>query len=213
MPSPTSRTQLRRYPVRGNHDRDVVNAILDEGMVCHVGFVADGQPYVIPTGYGRSGDRLFLHGSAASRMLLHLGGGLPVCVTVTLVDGLVLARSSFHNSMNYRSAVILGVAHAVAEPGTKLAALRVISEHLAPGRWEAEREPSAQEMAGTLVLELPIAEFSVKRRSGPPLDDPADRDRPIWAGVVPVALQPGAPVADERTPPGLQPWTWPARRG
>lgn len=212
MPSPTPRTQLRRYPVRGSHDRDVVNAILDEGMVCHVGFVADGQPYVIPTAYGRSGDRLFLHGSAASRMLLHLGGGLPVCVTVTLVDGLVLARSSFNNSMNYRSAVILGVAQAVAEPGAKLAALRVISEHLAPGRWEAEREPSEQEMAATLVLELPIADFSVKRRSGPPVDDPADLDRPIWAGVVPLTLQPGAPVADERTPPGLRPWAWPARR-
>ncbi len=213
MSTPTSRTQLHRYPVRGSHDRDVVNAILDEGMVCHVGFVADGQPYVIPTAYGRSGDRLFLHGSAASRMLLHLGAGLPVCVTVTLVDGLVLARSSFNNSMNYRSAVILGVAHAVAEPGAKLAALRVISEHLAPGRWETEREPSTQELAATLVLELPIAEFSVKRRSGPPIDAPADLDRPVWAGVVPLTLQPGAPVADERTPPGLQPWTWPACRG
>lgn len=212
MPSPSPRTQLRRYPVRGSHDRDVLNAILDEGIVCHAGFVADGQPYVIPTAYGRSGERLFLHGSAASRMLLQLDEGLPVCVTVTLVDGLVLARSSFNNSMNYRSAVILGVANAVAEPGAKLAALRVVSEHLAPGRWEAEREPSAQEMATTLVLELPIAEFSVKRRAGPPIDDPDDLDRPIWAGVVPLALQPGAPVADEHTPPGLTPWTWPARR-
>ncbi|MGH9534263.1 MAG: pyridoxamine 5'-phosphate oxidase family protein [Terriglobales bacterium] len=213
MPSPTERTRLRRYPARGSHDRAVADAVLDEGLVCHVGFVSEGQPYVIPTAYAREGDAVFLHGSAVSRMLRHLRGGLPVCVTVTLLDGLVLARSSFHNSMNYRSVVVLGVAQAVEAREPKLAALRVISEHLAPGRWQVERAPSEQELAATLVLRLPIEEFSVKRRSGPPLDDPGDVERPIWAGVVPLRLQAGAPVADALTASSLAPWLPPSTSG
>lgn len=204
----TARTQLFRYPNRGSHDRAVVNAILDEGLVCHVGFVADGQPYVIPTAYGRDGDRLLLHGSAASRMLRQLRGGIPVCVTVTLLDGIVLARASFHNSMNYRSAVLLGTARAVERREEKLAALHCISGHLAPGRWAVERMPSEPELAATLVLALPIQEFSVKRRAGPPLDEAADYGRPVWAGVVPLALAAGPLVPDPKNDPALPLWPW-----
>ena len=199
---PTPRTTLRRLPARGHFDRATVNAILDEALVCHVGFVSDGQPFVIPTIHARVGDHVFVHGSAASRMLKTLQGGLPVCLTVTLVDGLVLARSAFHHSMNYRSVVVLGDAEAVTDNGEKWDALHAIVEHVAPGRWSEVREPSAKELAGTLVLRLPIEEASAKVRTGPPLDDEEDYALECWAGVLPLRLTPGAPVPDPRMPEG-----------
>ena len=199
---PTPRTTLRRLPARGHFDRATVNAILDEALVCHVGFVSDGQPFVIPTIHARVGDHVFVHGSAASRMLKTLQGGLPVCLTVTLVDGLVLARSAFHHSMNYRSVVVLGDAEAVTDTGEKWDALHAIVEHVAPGRWSEVREPSAKELAGTLVLRLPIEEASAKVRTGPPLDDEEDYALECWAGVLPLRLTPGTPVPDPRMPEG-----------
>ena len=199
---PTPRTTLRRLPARGHFDRATVNAILDEALVCHVGFVSDGQPFVIPTIHARVGDHVFVHGSAASRMLKTLQGGLPVCLTVTLVDGLVLARSAFHHSMNYRSVVVLGDAEAVTDNGEKWDALHAIVEHVAPGRWSEVREPSAKELAGTLVLRLPIEEASAKVRTGPPLDDEEDYALECWAGVLPLRLTPGTPVPDPRMPQG-----------
>jgi nitroimidazol reductase NimA-like FMN-containing flavoprotein (pyridoxamine 5'-phosphate oxidase superfamily) len=199
---PTPRTTLRRLPARGHFDRATVNAILDEALVCHVGFVSDGQPFVIPTIHARVGDHVFVHGSAASRMLKTLQGGLPVCLTVTLVDGLVLARSAFHHSMNYRSVVVLGDAEAVTDNGEKWDALHAIVEHVAPGRWSEVREPSAKELAGTLVLRLPIEEASAKVRTGPPLDDEEDYALECWAGVLPLRLTPGTPVPDPRMPEG-----------
>ena len=199
---PTPRTTLRRLPARGHFDRATVNAILDEALVCHVGFVSDGQPFVIPTIHARVGDHVFVHGSAASRMLKTLQGGVPVCLTVTLVDGLVLARSAFHHSMNYRSVVVLGDATAVTEEGEKWDALHAIVEHVASGRWSEVREPSPKELAGTLVLRLPIEEASAKVRTGPPLDDEEDYALECWAGVLPLRLTPGAPVPDPRMPEG-----------
>lgn len=200
--APTSRTTLRRLPQRGRFDRDTVYSVLDEALVCHVGFVADGQPFVIPTIHARVGDRLYVHGSAASRMLRTVGGGVPVCVTVTLLDGLVLARSAFHHSMNYRSVVVLGRAEVVEEASEKWDALFAVVEHVAPGRWAEVREPTAKELAGTLVLRLPIDEASAKVRTGPPLDDEADYALDCWAGVLPLRLVPGPPEADPRLPPG-----------
>jgi len=194
--APSPRTRVRRLPARGAYDRETVHAILDEGLVAHVGFVADGQPYVIPTLYGRSGRLLYLHGSAASRMLVGLEGGLPVCLTVTLLDGLVLARSAFHHSANYRSVVVLGRASPVADPAAKTVALRVISEHVAPGRWEAVRPPDPRELAATSVLALPLDEASAKVRAGPPVDEAEDLALPVWAGVLPLSLTPGQPLAD-----------------
>ncbi len=202
--TPTARTTLRRLPARGRFDRATVEAILDEALVCHVGFLAaDGQPFVIPTIHARVGDRLYVHGSAASRMLETLAGGVPACLTVTLVDGLVLARSAFHHSINYRSVVVLGRAEAVTEEAEKWEALRAIVEHVAPGRWEDVREPNQKEMAGTLVLRLPVEEASAKVRTGPPIDDEEDYARTVWAGVLPLRLVPGEPVADPRLPPGV----------
>jgi uncharacterized protein len=199
---PTSRTTLRRLPQRGRFDRETVYAILDEAFHCHVGFVADGQPFVIPTIHARAKDHVYVHGSAASRMLKTLKDGVPVCLTATLLDGLVLARSAFHHSMNYRSVVVLGDAHAVTEEGEKWDALHAIVEHVAPGRWAEVREPSAKEMAGTLVLRLPIEEASAKVRTGPPLDDEEDYALDVWAGVLPLRLVPGTPEADPRLPAG-----------
>jgi nitroimidazol reductase NimA-like FMN-containing flavoprotein (pyridoxamine 5'-phosphate oxidase superfamily) len=199
---PTSRTTLRRLPARGRFDRETVYAILDEALICHVGFVTDGQPFVIPTIHARVEDRLYVHGSAASRMLKTLEGGVPVCVTATLLDGLVLARSAFHHSMNYRSAVVLGRAEAVTDPKEKSEALEAVVEHVARGRWAEAREPNAKEMAGTLVMRLPIEEASAKVRTGPPLDDEEDYALPVWAGVLPLALVPGEPIADPRLPAG-----------
>jgi uncharacterized protein len=201
--SATPRTQIKRLPQRGNYDRPTIYRILDEGLICHVGFVANDQPFVIPTAYGRVDDRLYIHGSPASRMLRTLKQGIEVCVTVTLLDGLVLARSAFHHSMNYRSVVIFGQATVVDDPEEKLAALKAFTEHIVPDRWDAVRPPTPQEIAGTLVLALPIEEASTKVRSGPPSDDEADYALPIWAGEIPLQLTSGAPVADRRLSSGI----------
>ena len=200
---PTSHTTLRRLPQRGSFDRATVNAILDEGFICHVGFMAEGRPFVIPTSYARAGEQLFIHGSAASRMLGSLSKGIPVCVTVTLVDGLVLARSVFHHSINYRSVVILGVARPVEDEAEKSAALRAFTQHIVPGRWADVREPKPQELRATSVLSLPLAEVSAKIRSGPPLDDEDDYALPVWAGELPLQMVAGAPLADTPTPAGI----------
>ena len=196
--NPTARTQVVREPQRAVYDRAVAYQILDEGFVCHVGFVLDGQPFVIPTGCGRDGNTLYLHGSAASRMLRNLENGVPVCVTVTLLDGLVLARSIFNHSMNYRSVVVLGTAFPVEDREEKLKALRALSEHILPGRWGEVRAPSEQELRATLVMRLPIEEFSAKVREGPPIDDEADYSFPTWAGVIPLSMVAGAPVDDPK---------------
>ncbi len=193
----TERTRLRRLPERGRHDRATIDAILDAGFVCHVGFVAAGQPYVIPTGYARAGDRLYIHGSAASRMIRSLAGGVSVCVTVTLVDALVLARSAFHHSVNYRSVVILGRAHPVEDPVEKMEALRAFTNHLVAGRFEEARRPTDQELKGTSVLRLGLEEASAKVRTGPPNDDEEDLALDIWAGIVPLTTSPGTPVPAE----------------
>ena len=195
---PTPRTRVVREPHRGNYDRETVNRILDEGLICHVGFTVDAQPYVIPTIYGRDGNVLYLHGSVASRMLRNLQQGIPVCVTVTLVDGLVLARSVFNHSMNYRSVVILGTATLVDDAAEKVAALRAVSEHVLPQRWDDVRQPSEKELKVTSVLRIPIEEFSAKVRVGPPIDDEEDYAFPTWAGVIPLELRSGEPIADER---------------
>jgi hypothetical protein len=200
----TTRTTLRRKPDRGSHDFDTIAAILDEGLVCHLAFVADGQPYVVPTTYGRDGDALYVHGSSASRMLRALSRSISVCLTVTLLDGVVFARSVFHHSMNYRSVMVLGRARAV-EGEEKLRGLRAVVEHTARGRWDDARQPTAQELNATSVLRLDIAEASAKIRTGGPLDDDADYRLPHWAGVVPLRLASGAPIADTRLAPGIEP--------
>jgi nitroimidazol reductase NimA-like FMN-containing flavoprotein (pyridoxamine 5'-phosphate oxidase superfamily) len=182
----TPRTQVKRLAKRAVYDEAAIHAILDEAFLCHVGFAVDGQPFVIPTGYGRSGNQLYIHGSAASRMLRTLSGGVDVCVTVTLVDGFVLAKSAFHHSFNYRSVVILGKAHVLDDPAEKMEALRCVTNHIVPGRWEEVRTPNEQELKATLVLALPLAEVSAKIRNGPPVDDEEDLALPIWAGVVPI---------------------------
>jgi nitroimidazol reductase NimA-like FMN-containing flavoprotein (pyridoxamine 5'-phosphate oxidase superfamily) len=194
---------VKRLPKRGAYDRETVFKILDEAFVCHVGFVAEGQPYVIPTNYGRVGETLYLHGSAASRMLRTLSEGIPVCVTVTLVDGLVLARSAFHHSANYRSVVILGMARLVEDPAEKMEALRLFTEHIMKGRWQQIRQPTEQELKATTVLALPLEEVSAKLRLGGPVDDEEDYDLPIWAGVLPLPVIPGAPIADARLKAGI----------
>jgi nitroimidazol reductase NimA-like FMN-containing flavoprotein (pyridoxamine 5'-phosphate oxidase superfamily) len=194
---------VRRRAERGRYDRETVHAILDEGLVCQVAFVADGQPFAIPTAYAREGATLYLHGSPASRMLRSLSGGIPVCVSVTLLDGLVLARSAFHHSMNYRSVVVLGRARVVDGAGERLRAMRALVEHVAPGRWADTRQPSAKELAQTCVLALPLAEASAKVRSGPPLDAEEDHALSHWAGVIPLRLVPEAPLPDPRLAPGI----------
>jgi len=201
--TPTDRTQVKRLPKRGVYDQAQVHAILDEGFICHVGFVADGQPYVIPTGYARSGGRLYIHGSAASRMLRALGQGAPLCVTITLVDGLVLARSAFHHSMNYRSVVVLGQARVVEDPEEKTAALARFTDHVVPGRWDEVRQPTEQELKSTTVLALDLDEVSAKIRAGGPIDDEEDYALPVWAGVVPLRIEAGDPVPDTRLPEGI----------
>jgi nitroimidazol reductase NimA-like FMN-containing flavoprotein (pyridoxamine 5'-phosphate oxidase superfamily) len=197
----TERTRVRRLPERAAYDRATVHAILDEGFTCHVGFVAGGQPYVIPTGYARVGDTLYLHGSTGSR--LGLRPGMEVCVTVTLLDGLVLARSAFHHSMNYRSVMAIGPTRPVADLGEKEAALRALVDHIVPGRSDAVRGGDRRELAATAVLALPLAEVSAKVRTGPPIDDDPDYDRPIWAGVLPLALTPGEPDPDPVLDPAI----------
>jgi nitroimidazol reductase NimA-like FMN-containing flavoprotein (pyridoxamine 5'-phosphate oxidase superfamily) len=201
--SPTPRTQVRRLPQRGIYDKSQVYAILDEGYLCHVGFAIDGQPYVIPTGYARLGDEIFIHGSAASRMLRALGDGIDVCVTVTLVDGFVLSRSAFHHSMNYRSVVILGRARVLADPAEKMIALRRFTNHILPGRFEEVRPPSDAELKGTMVLALPLQEVSAKVRKGPPVEEQEDIERPVWAGVVPLHTHLGAPEPMDDLVPGV----------
>ena len=201
--TPTPRTQVKRLPERGVYDRGEIYKILDQGFLCHVGFAVDGQPFVIPTGYGRLGNTLYVHGSAASRMLRSLSGGVKVCVTVTLFDGLVLARSAFNHSMNYRSVVVLGTATPVENPEEKIAALRAVSEQIIRGRWDEVRQPTEKELKATTVLALPIEEASAKVRTGPPHDDEEDYQLPIWAGVLPFRLVPQAPVADPQNLPGL----------
>jgi len=198
--TPTERTQVRRLPKRGNYERETVYRILDEGLVCHVGFVADGKPVVIPTGYGRKGDMLYVHGSTASRMFRALGKGADVCITVTLVDGLVLARSAFHHSMNYRSVVIFGKATVLEDPAAKREALHVFTEHFARGRWQEIRQPSEKELQATTVLALPLEEVSAKVRTGPPIDDEEDYALPVWAGVLPLEHTPNLPIPDDRLP-------------
>ena len=194
--TPSDRTQVKRLPKRANYDRETVYRILDTAFVCHAGFSVDGQPYVIPTNYGRSGDTLYLHGSAASRMLKTLSAGVPVCVTVTHVDGLVLARSAFHHSVNYRSVVILGRAQLVEDPAEKMEALRLFTEHVIKGRWDDVRTPTEQELRATTVLSLPLEEVSAKVRTGGPLDDEADYSLPVWAGVLPLGIVAKPPVPD-----------------
>src|SRR6202045_4682568 len=197
-PTPTVRTRVVREPQRAVYDRDVINEILDEAFLCHVGFVAHGQPFVIPTSFGRDGDVLYIHGSAASRMLRNLDQGVAVCITATLLDGLVLARSVFNHSMNYRSVVILGTATIVDDPAEKLAALRALSEHILPHRWDDSRQPNEKELKAPSVLRLPITEFSAKVRVGPPVDDDEDYSFPTWAGVIPLEMTVGAAIRDDR---------------
>jgi nitroimidazol reductase NimA-like FMN-containing flavoprotein (pyridoxamine 5'-phosphate oxidase superfamily) len=200
--SPTQRTRVVREPDRGVYDRNTAYRILDEAFLCHVGFVADGQPFVIPTSFGRKEDSLYIHGSAASRMLRQMKESVPVCITVTLLDGLVLARSVFNHSMNYRSVIILGKATLVENPEEKLAALRVLSEHILPGRWVDARQPNQRELKATSVLRVPIEEFSAKVRTGPPIDDEEDYSFPTWAGVIPLEMRVGTPINDPRLVPG-----------
>src|SRR6185312_14213822 len=196
----TTRTELRRLPNRGSHNAEVVHGILDTAFLAHVGFSINGQPFVIPTLYGREGDKLYLHGSAASRMLRELDSGVAACVTVTLVDGLVLARSAFHHSMNYRSVVAFGTARKISSAAEKERALRIISEHLISGRWNDVRLPTEQELKATAVLEFTIEEASAKVRTGPPLDDEDDYALPVWAGVLPLELTPKDALPDSRLP-------------
>lgn len=194
----SERTRVRRLPKRGSYDRETINAILDEAFICHVGFVMDGQPYVIPTGFARVGEELYIHGSSASRMLRNLAVGVDACVTVTLVDGLVLARSAFHHSMNYRSVVILGKATLVEDADEKAKALEALTEHIIPGRWNEVRWPNDLEMKATSVLKLPIEEASAKIRTGGPVDDEEDYLMNVWAGLLPLKIVKGDPIPDER---------------
>jgi nitroimidazol reductase NimA-like FMN-containing flavoprotein (pyridoxamine 5'-phosphate oxidase superfamily) len=195
---PTPRTRVVREPHRGVYDRETAYRILDEGFLCHVGFTVDGQPFVIPTSYGRKDASLYIHGSAASRMLRQMKDGVQICVTVTLLEGLVLARSIFNHSMNYRSVVILGKATLVDDPVEKLEALRTLSEHIIPGRWDDVRQPNDRELKATSVLRLMIEEFSAKVRLGPAIDDEEDYSFPTWAGVLPLEMKAGKAIDDER---------------
>ncbi|MGA9304265.1 MAG: pyridoxamine 5'-phosphate oxidase family protein [Candidatus Sulfotelmatobacter sp.] len=200
--TPTPRTRVVREAHRAVYDRETAYRILDEGFLCHVGFVVDGQPFVIPTSYGRKDANLYIHGSAASRMLRQMKESIPVCITVTLLDGLVLARSIFNQSMNYRSVMVLGKATLVDDPAEKLEALHLLSEHILPGRWADTRQPNASELKQTSVLRLPIEEFSAKVRVGPAIDDEEDYSFPAWAGVIPLEMTAGAPINDSRLDPG-----------
>jgi uncharacterized protein len=196
----TQRNKLVRHPERGRYDRETVYGILDEALMCHVGFIQDGLPFVIPTLHARDGDRLLLHGSSASRMVKHVGGGNPACVTITLVDGLVLARSVFNHSVNYRSVVIFGHGEAITEPEAKLRALHCFMERQLPGRWADVRQPTEQEVKATGVVALPLTTASAKIRSGPPKDEPEDVDLPVWAGVLPVQQTFGEPALAPECP-------------
>jgi len=199
----TKRTKVKRLPARGAYDRETIYAILDEAFICHVGFVIEGQPYVIPTGYARIGNDLYIHGSSASRMLRNLSKGVDICVTVTLVDGLVLARSAFHHSINYRSVVVLGKAKLVEDADEKYKALEAFTEHIIPGRWPEIRWPNELELKATSVLKLPIEEASAKVRTGDPKDDDEDYAMDIWAGVIPLVGSTADPVPDSKLRDGI----------
>jgi nitroimidazol reductase NimA-like FMN-containing flavoprotein (pyridoxamine 5'-phosphate oxidase superfamily) len=201
----TRRTRLRRYPDRGRWDRETLYAILDEGLICHVGFVDDGQPFVIPTAYARHGDEIYLHGSAASRMMRLAAEGAPLCVTVTLVDGIVLARTAFNHSFNYRSVVVLGTATQIQSPERKEEALRHFTERLVPGRWRDVRPPTPEEIKQVTMLSLPIQEASAKVRTGPPGDAGDELEFRTWAGVIPFRIFALPPLPDPRLEPGLAP--------
>ena len=205
MSGSTPRSTVRRLPDRARYDRATVDAILDEGLVCHVGFADEGQPFVIPSVYARQGDQLVIHGSAASRMVRVLAAGAPACVTVTLLDGLVLARSQFHHSMNYRSVVVLGRASEIVDPDEKRRALEAIVEHVASGRAASARPPNEKELRATRVVAIPLDEASAKVRTGPPKDDEEDYALPVWAGELPLRLEPLAPVADPHPGPAAPP--------
>ncbi len=200
----TERTRVKRLPKRASYDREVVNAIIDEAMFCHVGFIHQGAPFVIPTLHVRIGERLYVHGSAASRMLRAAAGGIPLCVTVTHFEGLILARSAFHHSANYRSAVVLGTAEEVTDDAEKTRVLNALVDHLVPGRWRDARPPNPQELLATSVLGLPITEASAKVRPGGPSDEEGDYALPVWAGVIPMKVVTGAPIPDERNMAGIQ---------
>jgi len=201
--SPTERTRVVREPHRGAYDRETIYKILDEGFVCHLGFAVDAQPFVIPTMFARVGDAIYFHGSAASRTLRNAADGIPVCITVTLTDGLVLARSVFNHSMNYRSIVALGKATLVDAPEEKIKALRAFTEKILPGRWTDARQPNEKELKSTSILRLPLTEVSAKIRVGPVEDDALDYALPVWAGVIPLQLVAGAPIRDEKCDPSI----------
>lgn len=194
----TDRTTLKRIPKRGDYKKDVIYKILDEGFICHIGFVINGSPCVIPTGYARQGDRLIFHGSTASRMMRSLSEGIDVCITVTLIDGIVLARSAFHHSFNYRSVVMFGRVTLITDKEEKMSALEAFTEHIMPGRWSEVRIPNEQELKATSVLALPLTEVSAKVRTGQPIDDEEDYQLPVWAGVLPLQLASRELIADER---------------
>lgn len=200
---PTERTRLRRLHERGSYDRETINAILDAGLLCHVGYVVDGKPYVTPTNYWREGDRVFWHGSSASRMLRHQAGGAPVCLTVSHMDGLVLARSGFHHSVNYRSVMIFGQAELIGDPAAKTAHLKAFIDGLFPGRWDELRPMTEQELKATTLLAMPIDEASAKVRTGPPVDDEEEYVLPVWAGVLPVETHIGKPIPDVHLKAGV----------
>ena len=200
----TDRTTLKRLPKRGHYEHETVYPILDEGFICHAGFIFEGKPIVIPTGYARADDNLYIHGSQASRMLRTLSEGIDVCVTVTLVDGLVLARSAFHHSINYRSVVVFGRATLIADPAEKSSALLAFSEQVIRQRWADVREPTENELKQTTVLCLPLTEASAKVRTGPPIDDEEDYALPVWAGVLPLQIVAGEPINDPRLPKGIE---------
>jgi uncharacterized protein len=199
----TAKTKLKRLPKRGNFERETINKILDEGFICHIGFVVNNQPFVIPTSYARKGDNLIIHGSAASRMMRSLSEEIQVCVTVTLIDGLVLARSAFHHSMNYRSVVIFGKAKVISDENEKFDALYALTEHIVPNRWAEIRPPTKNELKATTVLSLPLQEASAKIRTGNPVDDEEDYEMNVWAGVLPFDFKVGKPIADERLKDGV----------
>ena len=203
--APSQRARVRRAPARADYRRETIDAILDEGLVAHLGFAVDGQPYVIPTLHARVGDTVYVHGSSASRMIRTLATAVPACLTVTLVDGIVLARSAFHHSMNYRSVVVLGEARPVSDPAELLTVLEAFTEKLIPGRWDEVRAPSRKELKGTRALAMSLGEASAKVRSGPPADDEEDYELDVWAGVVPLGLAAAPPVADPRLQPGIAP--------
>jgi uncharacterized protein len=200
----TKRNKIKRYPQRGNYDSSAIYSILDEGLICHVGFVVDGQPFVIPTAYGRIEDKIYIHGSPMSRMLRSLQQGIDVCITVTLLDGLVLARSAFHHSMNYRSVVIFGTAVAIESTSEKMAALKAFTNHVLSDRWSDVRPTTDKEVAGTWVLALSLSEASAKIRTGPPVDDEEDYALPIWAGEIPLRIVADRPIDDPKLSPGIQ---------